>query len=43
MMVLVTLLTFLALFSLLSMFADSEDPRRGADPRDPLWIRFGQH
>jgi hypothetical protein len=32
----------LALFSLISIFAGSEDPRRGADPRDDLayWIRL---
>jgi hypothetical protein len=27
-------LVILALFSLVGIFADSEDPRRGADPKD---------
>ena len=33
---------FLALFSMASIFAGPQDPRRGADPRDDLawWIRL---
>jgi hypothetical protein len=30
-------LAILALFSLVGIFAGSEDPRQGADPRDEAW------
>lgn len=41
MMVVGTALVFLALFSLVSIVAGSEDPRRDADPRERFWIKYG--